>query len=357
MRRFLAWSTIATSNRPHQEALILDRVTGFCWVLIVLTLGWIPLDVYWLGPGSLKVIVVRVLLACALALIARCSARLPARVRVHAFIWIQATGYYFLQSAVGSLPFHAKEIGYGLFPFLLAAQLALFPMPWWRTGLASLAPICLMLLIRENWEGPAPDPSGDIWLLGLLIALGIWTSHAQLRLLVNLLDARNSATHDPLTGLENRRAAERSLDLALKEDIETLEPETSVLLIDVDHFKQVNDRYGHAVGDEVLKDLAAVFELGKRHGDTIARYGGEEFLVIMPRTTADSAYAVAERLRSTVERTNIATHDGVVNVTVSIGVASSEPGDSRETIIARADNAMYSAKFEGRNCCRVSAGP
>lgn len=355
VRGFLAWSTIPTANKPHQEALILGRVTDFCWVLISLTLGWIPVDVYWLGPSSPQIVIIRLLLACALTLIAKCSARLPARVRVHAFVWIQAVGYHFLQSAVGSLPFHAQQIGYGLFPFVLAAQLALFPMPWWRTALASLAPICLMWLMRGNAEGRVPEPAGSIWLLGLLIGLGVWTSHAQMRLLVNLLDARNSAAHDALTGLENRRAAELSLDLALKGKVEGQEPSTSVLLIDVDHFKQVNDRYGHAVGDEVLQALAATFGQEKRHGDTIARYGGEEFLLIMPGAQIDSASAVAERLRSAVESKSIRTQAGIVKVTVSIGAASSESGGFREALIARADSAMYLAKAEGRNCCKVAA--
>lgn len=351
---FLAWSTIPTANKPHQEALILGRVTDFCWVLIALTLGWIPVDVYWLGPSSPQVVIIRLLLACALTLIAKCSERLPARVRVHVFVWIQAVGYYFLQSAVGSLPFHAQQIGYGLFPFLLAAQLALFPMPWWRTALASLAPICLMWLMRGNTEGRAPEPAGDIWLLGLLIGLGVWTSHAQMRLLVNLLDARNNATHDALTGLENRRAVERSLDLALADSNDELESVSSVLLVDVDYFKQVNDRYGHAVGDDVLKALATVLEQGKRRGDTVARYGGEEFLLVMPGADGESALRAAERLRQRIEGESIKVHAGSVRITVSIGVSTSLAGEGRERLVARADEAMYRAKEAGRNCCRVA---
>jgi two-component system cell cycle response regulator len=126
----------------------------------------------------------------------------------------------------------------------------------------------------------------------------------------------------------------------------------AVLLFDIDHFKQVNDTYGHAAGDDVLHELAARTINSVRSVDLVARLGGEEFVVVMPDTDIAIANAVAERMRLAVAREPFTVRAGGVKVpvTVSIGVtAATEGGDCRDGLLKRADDALYSAKTGGRN--------
>ena len=125
----------------------------------------------------------------------------------------------------------------------------------------------------------------------------------------------------------------------------------SVMIMDMDHFKSVNDTYGHDVGDEVLKQLAAIIMNTIRSADLAARYGGEEFVILMPETDASRAYEAAERLRKNVESTPfIITHaQGQIQKTVSIGHATMLPNDTPETLLKRADVSLYEAKHGGRN--------
>ena len=126
----------------------------------------------------------------------------------------------------------------------------------------------------------------------------------------------------------------------------------ALVLFDIDHFKAVNDRYGHDVGDEVLKRVAASAIEGLRSTDLIGRYGGEEFVIILPRTDADTALQIAERVRSRIE----ASRGGAQpKVTVSLGVATTQGDDTGHVILKRADVALYAAKDAGRNRLRLAS--
>ncbi|MCS7261852.1 MAG: sensor domain-containing diguanylate cyclase [Aquificaceae bacterium] len=153
------------------------------------------------------------------------------------------------------------------------------------------------------------------------------------------------ASHDLLTGLFNRWYAE---DFCRKEIAQARRQGSalSLLLIDVDDFKAVNDAYGHAVGDQVLKALAQTLKSSLRDYDLLARWGGEEFLVLLSGDGLGSALATAERLRSRVEGSS---HPGLPSVSVSIGVATYRKGDTFETLLERADRALYRAKEQGKN--------
>jgi two-component system cell cycle response regulator len=123
-------------------------------------------------------------------------------------------------------------------------------------------------------------------------------------------------------------------------------------MFDIDHFKTVNDTYGHGVGDEVLREVANRTNRNLRNFDLVARYGGEEFIVVMPDTDRDAAYQVAERLRRRVGEETFSVSDqvGEITVTISIGVAVVDGmGDTAEAILKRADDALYMAKRSGRN--------
>ena len=162
------------------------------------------------------------------------------------------------------------------------------------------------------------------------------------------------ATHDDLTGLSNRRSFTEELERELlrgKRNTQT----SAVLMIDLDHFKQVNDTYGHAVGDRVLRHFAKQAKLALREIDTLARIGGEEFAAILPQVDADNALAAAERLRAEIERSVLDIEGLPLPITASIGISLTHEADSGYgSILKRADQALYTAKSAGRNCVRLA---
>jgi diguanylate cyclase (GGDEF)-like protein len=161
------------------------------------------------------------------------------------------------------------------------------------------------------------------------------------------------ATTDPLTRVLNRRAlADR---LAIEMDrARRYASELAVLLIDLDYFKRINDTAGHLAGDEVLRQLAARIQEAVRTVDIVARYGGEEFVVILPETSPNGAMTFADRLRMGIETREFAVGEGVIRLTVSIGVSTFPAANvaSADDLFARADAAMYRAKQDGRNQVR-----
>jgi diguanylate cyclase (GGDEF)-like protein len=161
--------------------------------------------------------------------------------------------------------------------------------------------------------------------------------------------AEHLATTDGLTGLLNRRTFNVQLKGRLREAHRYDRP-LSLLLLDVDHFKRVNDTHGHPAGDAVLQGVAKVAQKQARETDIVARYGGEEMALILPETDARGAHAIAERLRKAVEAAAHATARGNLRVTVSIGLATWRGGgESEEALLAAADRALYRAKQAGRN--------
>ena len=160
---------------------------------------------------------------------------------------------------------------------------------------------------------------------------------------------KNQAIRDPLTSLYNRRYFEEEVFHRIL-CAKTAREDYSVLMIDADHFKRVNDTYGHKVGDKVLIELAATAEKALRENDIVARYGGEEFVIYLDKVNADKAKIVAERLRESMAAIVVYSDEGEeVRFTVSIGLSSSEVSDNVETLIKTADEALYRAKQTGRN--------
>lgn len=159
---------------------------------------------------------------------------------------------------------------------------------------------------------------------------------------------------DGLTGLSNRDHFVTTGRMELQRAARYRHP-LALLMVDIDHFKQTNDTYGHLAGDEVLKAVAQVCADAVRTNDCLARLGGEEFAVLMPQTALDQACAAAERLRTAVARLRCDLQDGVVTPTVSVGVAIAEEGDETlSSLMRRGDLAMYAAKSKGRNCVVVA---
>ncbi len=173
----------------------------------------------------------------------------------------------------------------------------------------------------------------------------------QLRLRNSELDLLSRT--DALTGLNNRRHLEWVLAHYHADSLRHHDP-LSVLLLDIDHFKRVNDGYGHPAGDVVLTEFASRLRAELREGDVAGRWGGEEFLVVLPRTGSEGAFALAERLRLAIEATPMHADGVAISVTVSGGCALGPVGSVTE-LVGRADTLLYSAKGAGRNRIAVDS--
>lgn len=161
-------------------------------------------------------------------------------------------------------------------------------------------------------------------------------------------ELRHFAEHDPLTNVFNRRTFMQLLDKTAKL-MQRMDSPLSLLAIDLDHFKRINDSWGHSSGDQALRHFVQVASEHLRSDHVMGRMGGEEFLIILPNTSRDNAARVAERLRAEVEARPVAGTQEPIALTISIGVTAIDPHESQEAVLQRADQAMYRAKAKGRN--------
>ena len=166
-----------------------------------------------------------------------------------------------------------------------------------------------------------------------------------------LLHSERDAHYDPLTLISNRRVFESRLKELFVEFDKTKAPFV-LIMVDIDDFKNVNDLYGHKVGDEVLRAVANILQHELRGDDLAARYGGEEFVILLPSTSLREANPVADRLRRKVEATSLNSSHNPVSVTISLGLAQSRPSDVPDDLVKRADKALYLAKNLGKNCVK-----
>lgn len=341
----------------RHAALVRARVRALATVIAVLTIAWIPIDAMGLGATEIaRMALLRLLLAGALLLLVRQRMRLSPGMATLLLFWLQAATYATMQLCLDPAQSNLLRLGYGLLPFVLAAQLAILPLPWaslFRAALAAPALLLAPVLFASRAVGTGLW--NELWLLTLILALAAWASQAQLRLLIDLLGARNDASHDPLTGLANRRSGARRLAADHARALRESQP-LSVLMIDLDHFKQVNDRWGHAIGDRVLMATASVLHDELRGADLGVRHGGEEFLVVLPGASSAQALAAAERIREGIAAFSVEVPETSLRVTASIGIATLAEGESPDELVARADVALYGAKSAGRNRCVVAGG-
>ena len=188
------------------------------------------------------------------------------------------------------------------------------------------------------------------------LQVNLETSQRQIeRLKTTLAAAEEQGMTDPLTGLRNRRSFDVVLAAQVAAARNAAQP-LSLVIADIDHFKSINDRYGHPAGDSVLKWFAKTLSSNVKGRDTVARYGGEEFAIIMPQTTAENAANIAGQIRGQLGAQfwqKPGAPNTMLRVTASFGVAQLQPGEGTSGLIARADAKLYEAKAGGRN--RVSA--
>jgi diguanylate cyclase (GGDEF)-like protein len=228
-----------------------------------------------------------------------------------------------------------------------------------RTNLAMIALLVPVLMLVSL---PAFELVGTIVFVLLAVAvstlIGRVLEASNRRAFALELELHRDARTDALTGLDNRRALQERGRLELKRAKRSGEP-VSLILCDLDHFKDINDKYGHEAGDTALTDAAAVLRLALRETDAVGRWGGAEFMAILPGTNADGAKAVAERMRAALAGTKLA---GLSErVTISLGVTTSEnlddPAMEYDLLIREADQRLYRAKLEGRNRVFGSTAP
>ena len=221
-------------------------------------------------------------------------------------------------------------------------------------GLIAWVSICLL------FAGWGQLETGHVRILsfagrfGLIAAVGLSES---LRSESSLRFAKlmASSTTDHLTGVGNRRC----LDAEIERRIAQLRRQgttVSLLMIDVDHFKILNDNFGHLAGDAMLRNLAMLLDKTLRDTDLITRYGGEEFVAVLPGTDLHHARLAGERIRHAIEQSRVNFNDQELNVTISVGITEALSNDTSDSFLNRADQALYEAKNAGRNCCFFRIG-
>jgi diguanylate cyclase (GGDEF)-like protein len=227
-------------------------------------------------------------------------------------------------------------------------------------GVSAVTSVSLVCIIAGTAHGLGPFAAADqsdtnFRLMAFLFstALTILGMALQNRQLIQTEHSRqiwhDAAHHDHLTGLINRRGFVPRLH-DMHEHAVLHGTSYAVAMLDLDHFKQINDRYGHQCGDDVLCALTAVITENSRPVDCLARLGGEEFAILLPDHTAAEAAAIAERIRQQLQNRPVSSNNELIPVTVSIGVASlTGPAERDSDVLARADRALYAAKTQGRN--------
>lgn len=220
-----------------------------------------------------------------------------------------------------------------------------------RAGLEQKVPVRVTI---KNYTKKGEEYWLDLSIVPLKNAQGILTHFVAIERDAteqkeNELKLETLSRTDHLTGLLNRRSFDELVNNELMRYKRSGEV-YSVLMLDIDHFKRINDNYGHSTGDDVIQVITKICKSNLRSYDKMARVGGEEFCVLLPNTDKDQAYAVAEKLREAVFNTPVATNDEDVTMTISIGVSEVKNTDTdSNAILKRADKLMYKAKRSGRN--------
>lgn len=179
------------------------------------------------------------------------------------------------------------------------------------------------------------------------------TLHYPLRNALLYSQAVSAAHKDALTGIGNRAALSRGLFREI-EMAHRHHRNLGILMIDIDHFKRVNDSFGHLTGDKVIQSIVHCLSASIRVTDSLYRYGGEEFVILLPETDGNGVLRLAKRIRRRVEKLSQLHNETEFRVTVSIGVANFQANDDEKSLLKRADTALYRCKNEGRNCIRIA---
>jgi len=329
------------------------RVRLLAFVFALLAVLWIPVDIFILPEGTLgSILGLRIAysgLFLILGFLASGTQNLHyAQLRLTAFVLIPCL-FYVSSRLVFSNDTEVDSVlvGYSFLPYLTVALLAIFPLTLVEgISFASLVGITFFGSAIYFDGSLTISSMGDIWLLTLLAGIAIWAQLAQLQMLLRLY---REASRDPLTGLVNRRVLNKWLDLEITRARQEERP-LSVMLFDLDFFKNVNDTYGHLTGDKVLQTFSRLLKRDLTHCDLIGRYGGEEFIAVLAGQDEAAAMTIAERIRKDCHIVETRDPKGsLVRFTVSVGVTGLRDTDTTESLILRVDKGLYHAKMKGRD--------
>lgn len=336
----------------HRASILQSRIFFFCAIFAVLVPTWSLIDLLFL-PGELwgELLLIRIVSATAFVLLAWQARKEPNLKRARFLLagmlsvtplfylvsdhWLQAYELTGTEQVVAEL--------YALLPFVMIAGLTLFPLTL-KEFLSFATPMLVVVVFASlpQTNSEIPQAVSTIWLFTLILGVAMFASLNQLRYMLSQV---NRASYDVLTGLLTRRAGIEMLDLQYR--LTTMsETHLSILYLDLDHFKTVNDLYGHDAGDVVLKLAAQQLCATVRKGDSVVRWGGEEFIVILPTATPDEANDVIARIMNA----GLGLRPDNSPVTASIGVAEIQADAAKDwkALIELADHRMYTAKTQGR---------
>lgn len=338
----------------RRATMLVNRVRLFGFLFAVLTPPWIVIDfVFFPASLAIPLAALRLAVSFAFGLVVvgyRPSGHLADAYRALALLFAVPTVFYLAshelltgQHLAGIS--EAIATGYAFLPFVLLAGLSVFPLTFVENLLIASPILCaeataaLLRWSNVDW----PTFVGGFWLLALITAVSNLAGMSQLAFMVALV---RQAIRDPLTGSFSRRSGEETLEMQFTVADRAGAP-LALMFIDLDHFKSVNDRFGHEAGDDVLRSAARQIGRDLRRGDMLVRWGGEEFLLILPNTDLAQAAIVAARIR---QRGFGERPDGT-SLTASIGVAERQHDRCEEwrTLVDLADQRMYVAKSSGRN--------
>jgi len=250
-------------------------------------------------------------------------------------------------SLTQTMDYRDIPLSFSLTPYLIIAMLGLFPLTI-IGGVTLLTVITIPLAILEGiqFAGSYDAIIDKVWLLMLFGGISLWLQSGQMVMLMKLY---RESTVDSLTGLINRRVLMRQVeDIAKNSKVE--QQTFCVMMFDLDHFKRVNDTYGHMVGDQVLVQVASLLKRELRGSDVIARFGGEEFLVVMPYLELEQATKVALRVADAIRTSSVMTDkQQEITCTTSIGVTQYVVGEPIAQLFQRVDDLLYQAKDQGRD--------
>lgn len=339
---------IQTRNR-----FIVERLRLMCIFFAISVPLFSSFDFIFFAAENARVLFVnRIFLSISLFVLYKCLQRFntnrPTRI-ILSLAFIFPVCFYIATSIALEAEQYSETIplSFSMMPYLIVAMLGLYPLTI-RGGVTLLTFIAIPLFIFEYLHRSTNFISliDQMWLLMLFGGIALWLQTGQLLMLMKLY---RESTIDPLTGLINRRVLMRQVTgLSRKTGAEN--HSFSVMMLDLDCFKRVNDTYGHMVGDMVLVKLASILKKELRSSDITARFGGEEFLVVMPNINLQQANYVAERIASIVRKSSLTTEEGDrIRFTTSVGVAEKHDDDSVDSLFKRVDELLYRAKEQGRD--------
>ncbi|OOE83806.1 hypothetical protein BZG73_10470 [Salinivibrio siamensis] len=349
----------ANSFNNTRSTYLRSRLCVLCYVWAALTIAWSPADFLFLADkmAAAQLSLQRLLLAGMLITIGyavnRANNLKSAKLGLVAMVL--ATNAFYL-SASHTLGFPtdnaAFSYSYTLLPIIQIVMLTIFPLTMRESILLmSITLICHLWVDSFSGTMTSPDNIASYWLQTVIAFMVVWSQLSQLHMILRLY---RQATLDPLTGIYNRRMLLQLAMRALAVSEERHSP-FSVLLLDLDKFKRINDKWGHYAGDVVLQSFTRTVQERLRKADIFGRFGGEEFIVFLPKCNGEITAQIAERLLGEIREMDVYIDESrtPLKVTASIGLSTLQPGDTLSSLIERADSALYQAKAEGRNCIRT----